>query len=985
LKKLDVSSLTTPTALSGEVPSVVRGTDGLPGFGRPLQLEESFMKALVMILLLLLTGVDHAEARYNDINYALSISGGNYVSVPNHNSLNNGLVLGLRFSIDAWVKPTAIGNEMAIVGNGFAYWFGLDTSGKLRLRLNNQQVFTGNAVIGTTGWTHVAVALDIPAGFVRFYINGALDRNISHTGSLSGNTGALCLGADIAGAGAPIVVTPWNGSLDEVRVWRAAIDFSTALGALTRTAHAVRWGLYGQYLVSAWQLNGGYLDNCGGNHGTMVGSGTFTSTQLPPFYERIGLAFQNQNATGGGGFSVATIANSASLNLTTSYTVEFWMKPAAMSGHPSFQTLVCKGLGQAGVMAFWIGLNKSNGKIRFAPYGNFTTTHESTVSVPINQWTHIGVSFGPSPQGGYRSLIVINGNIAGLANLSQPTPSTTHGVLIGAGATDPGASNVYGYEGVIDELRIWSSTRSYDEIADNHRIELDGTQSGLAALYHFDGTIRDVSGNSNHSTDLVPTSTAYFVSTTDLPGPPSISITEPTANAVWRINESRHIRYQAIGLPWLRLELSRDGGVTYPDTLIRGASGPQGEFIWPVEGPASSQCRIRAVTVTPTSVGDTSDVFSIEEALPQLNVSPVSAQFTAKKDADLPAVLPLRIWNTGGGMLQWSITTSNPSWLYLSALAGSSNNQTLDLAVTTTALPVGEYTETLTVNSNATNGPIVVLVTYRITDQKTWTVSGLVGTDSTHFRHVRIAAEGAESKAVYTGEDSRYTIDLAEGDWTITPRSWYFTFTPPQRTYMPLNDNDNKADFDVTTVDTWVTFRYHQGWNLVSIPVAMAPTDMNALFPAAIAPAYIFDPDSGYLPRTEIRQNVAYWMQFMAADSVQIFGTLFRYTWVNTSTKISGWVMIPTPSGDVGIADIEQDPAGNIVRIFAYDPVRGYTLPDDGLLHSGKAYFLKAAADGHILMRAREPEDSAPPPYMFPALDASMDTSELPPPPPQYD
>jgi hypothetical protein len=204
--------------------------------------EEAPMKTAVIFLLLVLLGATNTEARYSDINYALNINGGAYVSVPYHSSLNTDLTMAGRLSIDAWIKPAAIGSEMAIVGNNYAYWFGLDATGKLKVRFFNQLSFTGTGIVSTSSWTHVAVTFDNFTGTLRFYINGSLDRSLTHAGTISGGTGALAIGADIGGAGAPVVLTPWNGALDEVRIWKHAIDFSTALGSLTRTAHGPRWG-----------------------------------------------------------------------------------------------------------------------------------------------------------------------------------------------------------------------------------------------------------------------------------------------------------------------------------------------------------------------------------------------------------------------------------------------------------------------------------------------------------------------------------------------------------------------------------------------------------------------------------------------------------------------------------------------------------------------------------------------------------------------
>jgi hypothetical protein len=101
------------------------------------------------------------------------------------------------------------------------------------------------------------------------------------------------------------------------------------------------------------------------------------------------------------------------------------------------------------------------------------------------------------------------------------------------------------------------------------------------------------------------------------------------------------------------------------------------------------------------------------------------------------------------------------------------------------------------------------------------------------------------------------------------------------------------------------------------------------------------------------------------------------------STKVTGWDMVATPSGDVNALDIEQTPANILTRIYGYDPQLGYLEPTDNILRSGKAYFMKVTAEGQLLLQALEPEESRPPPAMlrFPGATIERD-SDLPPPPP---
>jgi hypothetical protein len=944
------------------------------------------MNQAIAVLLVLFAFTDGLHARYNDINYAVNLSGGAYISVPFHSSLNSELAMAGRFTIDAWVKPAAIGSEMAIVGNNYAYWFGLDATGRLKVRFFNQLSFSGTGVVSTSAWTHVAVAFDNFAGTLRFYINGTLDRLITHAGTIASGTGALAIGADIGGAGAPVVLTPWNGALDEVRIWKHAINFSTALGALTRTAHGVRWGLYGQYLVSAWRLNGGYLDHCGGNHGTLVGSATFSTTPLPPFYERIGLSFTN-NLPVAAGFSVATVPHSASLDLTTNYTIEFWIKPSSQGGNGTYQMIITKGPADGSQSSFWIALHKPTGKIRFSALGLFSgSLQESASPLALNQWSHVAISYGPDNQI-YRSTIVINGIVDQVWTWTgQATASNREGMLIGAGSLNSTVNYVYGFSGILDEMRIWNVTRTPAEIADNHRLELAVPQTGLVANYHFDGEIRDWSGYNNHSNDLIQDSWNYFVSTTDLPGFPSLVITEPAANAVWNIGESRNIGYQAAGLPWVKLELSRDGGATFGEILTPATNGPIGYFTWPVTGPPSTQCRIRASTPTPTPLADTSELFTIAEILPELNVDPMQVQFVATRNGPLPPTAALHIWNSAGGTLNWNISTNAPGWLSVSSLSGSGNDQIIELGITTTDMFPGVYTETLTVRGNAANGPFSVLVTYRVTTAGVWTLSGRVKfNDTLGFRNVPVHAEGVVSRLVWTGDEGPYAFEnLPGGDYTIFPRSRYFRFNPTQRMFTPLNNNENGVDFEATRIDTAMMFHYSQGWNLVSIPVSIARKPVTEVFPDAVPPAYIFDLDSGYVPQTTIEHLHAYWIRFPRTDSVRVSGIMFRKGAVLADTRVSGWNTLAMPSGDVLADSIVESPAGALIRIYEYDPVNGYVEPAGGRLRSGKGYFVKLIAPGGIEYWAMEEEEEPAtlPPASAPPHRAPAPPGDMPPPPP---
>lgn len=87
---------------------------------------------------------------------------------------------------------------------------------------------------------------------------------------------------------------------------------------------------------------------------------------------------------------------------------------------------------------------------------------------------------------------------------------------------------------------------------------------------------------------------------------PSITIIAPAGGETWQTGSTYSIRWgSALAGPDVRVELSRDGGVTFPETLF--ASTPNdGIEPWLVTGPGDSTARVRITSVLNPALGDTS-------------------------------------------------------------------------------------------------------------------------------------------------------------------------------------------------------------------------------------------------------------------------------------------------------------------------------------------------------------------------------------------
>lgn len=195
-------------------------------------------------------------------------------------------------------------------------------------------------------------------------------------------------------------------------------------------------------------------------------------------------------AAGGGATSLAldgngdyvTIANSAALNLSTAFTVEFRMKAAA-AGNSGLRLLVDKSHGFIDSTGWTFQLN--NGLINLntgaggGGAGNFPGG-ASTTNVLDNQWHHIAGTYDITDVGQELKLY-IDGVLEGAFNVA-PYADNTRDVAIGAACVFAGCP--FGprrfFNGAFDDLRISDTALTADQFL-NAESEIP-EPAGLALL-----------------------------------------------------------------------------------------------------------------------------------------------------------------------------------------------------------------------------------------------------------------------------------------------------------------------------------------------------------------------------------------------------------------------------------------------------------------------------------------------------------------------
>ncbi|MEA3497354.1 MAG: LamG-like jellyroll fold domain-containing protein, partial [Bacteroidota bacterium] len=199
--------------------------------------------------------------------------------------------------------------------------------------------------------------------------------------------------------------------------------------------------------------------------------------------------FGPKNALDFDGFSdYVDISASSSLN-NDNFTVEMWAKIDATQ---TWNTLLDKGLQHTPGDWYFVCINGSYGVI----FG-YNSSNEFTFNFGDNGWHHIAVTCDGTSITGYLDGIQIHSS-------SSSYTKSTNAIRMGRRVDTTGSLGSYDFNGKLDEVRIWNSARSADQIRENMCNSITGGESGLVAYYNFDNTsgatLQDFSGNSNDGT-----------------------------------------------------------------------------------------------------------------------------------------------------------------------------------------------------------------------------------------------------------------------------------------------------------------------------------------------------------------------------------------------------------------------------------------------------------------------------------------------------
>jgi len=270
----------------------------------------------------------------------------------------------------------------------------------------------------SSGWNHFALTYDNSESLEnqKLYINGILSANSTYYDNISFESDSLLIGKD------------FDGYIDEIIIKNSSISENTV------RFHA---GIL-------------LLDETGNNNGTK----DFESDVFN-YDGKLGPALELDSS------GYATVDDSSNLDLTSDFSISFWIYPTNLS---SDQTFISKGSGTT--TNYYVGFVNSTNKISFGYYnGAWRSLSVDALEILESAWSQITVTRNSSSN---FSTVYINGENKGDLKTDYVLPANDYELKIGY---FPGFGQYY--TGLIDELIIYNKTLTETEVTNFYELDDD--------------------------------------------------------------------------------------------------------------------------------------------------------------------------------------------------------------------------------------------------------------------------------------------------------------------------------------------------------------------------------------------------------------------------------------------------------------------------------------------------------------------------------
>lgn len=386
---------------------------------------------------------------------------------------------GTQLTLEAWIRPeaTALQGTSTVLRKEGEYELVLD-GGKLAWAIAYSQ---GGALVSSGYapplgvWTHVALVYD--GSGVRTYANGQPVHWAEAAGpvvSALPAPGELWLGARAAGE-------PFAGQLDEVRVWARALSEAELRAGLDAAPYGGSPGMLAHWTF-AERADDGSVQARGPSFFALALDGLGT--------DRAPLRTAEDRARKGGALAFDGIDDHvavtepealAELVVTDALTVEAWVRPTGPGSHPTFGGVIVSKEGE-----WWLG-RAADGRINFALANGSPgwATRTTDTVLPENVWSHVALTYDAA---GGQVNVYVDGILAHVENASGEIgdrhPEADQLRMGGRERDDVSANQRF--QGLIDEVRIWSLARTPSEILETYDAPVRPGETGLLGFWRFD-------------------------------------------------------------------------------------------------------------------------------------------------------------------------------------------------------------------------------------------------------------------------------------------------------------------------------------------------------------------------------------------------------------------------------------------------------------------------------------------------------------------
>jgi hypothetical protein len=198
-------------------------------------------------------------------------------------------------------------------------------------------------------------------------------------------------------------------------------------------------------------------------------------------------------------------ASQTGLGLTGNFTIEAWVMLTASTISNATYVVALKYDSAGDQRGYWLTYRNVSGteyvSVNLSPNGvNFYRVDWGN-TLTQDTWTHLAVTCTIANSNSTKLILYVNGTSQG------------NGTVV----TDPGSfSEIYantskfiignatnynsGWQGLIDDVRVWNVVRTQSQIDDNRSTQLVGNESGLVGYWKLNNNYNDTTSNSNNLT-----------------------------------------------------------------------------------------------------------------------------------------------------------------------------------------------------------------------------------------------------------------------------------------------------------------------------------------------------------------------------------------------------------------------------------------------------------------------------------------------------